>query len=419
VIIAEVGGTVGDIECQPFLEALRQIHRELERDRTLFVHLTLLPYVGATGELKTKPTQHSVKELRSIGIQPDVICARSDYPVADDIRDKIALFCDVERRAVVPLETADTIYSVPLVLEEAGLGDFIVERLGLDAQPADLDGWRELVHRSRTVKDEVVIGVVGKYVELQDAYISVREAIYHAAWAHNRKPVIKFIDAQHLEQADEVGERLLEGLHGIVVPGGFGYRGVEGKIRAARFAREHKVPYLGLCLGMQVLCIDFARHTLGSNEPNSTEFNLFTRYPVIDLLPEQRDVEDKGATMRLGVYPCQLKPGSRAAAAYDEPIVFERHRHRYEFNNTFREAMHDAGMQFSGTSPDGRLVEIAEIRDHPFMLGSQFHPELKSRPNRPHPLFRDFIKAAAELAGEQLALDAVATPSELPAIAAD
>jgi CTP synthase len=418
VIIAEVGGTVGDIECQPFLEALRQIHRELERDRTLFVHLTLLPYVGATGELKTKPTQHSVKELRSIGIQPDVICARSDYPVPDDMRDKIALFCDVERRAVVPLETADTIYSVPLVLEEAGLGDFIVERLGLSTGAADLDNWRELVHRSRTVKDEVVIGVVGKYVELQDAYISVREAIYHAAWAHNRKPIIKFIDAQRLEQTED-WERILEGLHGIVVPGGFGYRGVEGKIRAARFAREQNVPFLGLCLGMQVLCIEFGRHVLQSEEANSTEFNLFSRYPIIDLLPEQRDIEEKGATMRLGVYPCQLKPGSRAAQAYDEPIVFERHRHRYEFNNNFREPLAAAGMVFSGTSPDGRLVEIAELQDHPFMVGSQFHPELKSRPNRPHPLFRDFLGAAAELAGEQLPLDGVVTPDERPSIAAD
>lgn len=410
VIIAEVGGTVGDIECQPFLEALRQIHRELERDRTLFVHLTLLPYVGATGELKTKPTQHSVKELRSIGIQPDVICARSDYPVPDEMRDKIALFCDVERRAVVPLETADTIYSVPLVLEAAGLGDFIVDRLGLNAGPADLAVWSELVHRSRTVKDEVVIGVVGKYVELQDAYISVREAIHHAAWAHNRKPVVKFIDSQLLEHEDDAGERLLEGLHGIVVPGGFGYRGVEGMVRAAQFAREHQVPYLGLCLGMQVMCIEFARHVFDSPEPNSTEFNLFTRYPVIDLLPEQRDIEEKGATMRLGVYPCQLRSATHAGDAYEEPIVFERHRHRYEFNNTFREALANAGLVFSGTSPDGRLVEISEVHDHPFMLGSQFHPELKSRPNRPHPLFRDFLKAAASFAGEQLPLDGVAAP---------
>jgi CTP synthase len=409
VIIAEVGGTVGDIECLPFLEALRQIHRELEPDRTLFVHVTLLPYVGATSELKTKPTQHSVKELRSIGIQPDVICTRSDYPVPEDIRDKIALFCDVDRRAVVPLETADTIYSVPLILEEAGLGDYIVERLHLRSGPSDLDGWRELVHRSRTVKDEVVIGVVGKYVELQDAYISVREAVHHAAWAHHRKPVLKWIDSQRLEASDEDWERLLEGLHGIVVPGGFGYRGVEGKVRAARFARERKVPYLGLCLGMQVLCIELARQVFASNEPNSTEFNLFTRYPVIDLLPEQRDVEEKGATMRLGVYPCQLRPGTLAGSAYDEPIVFERHRHRYEFNNTFREALGNAGLVFSGTSPDGRLVEIAELRDHPFMLGSQFHPELKSRPNKPHPLFRDFVAAAAALAGEQLPLEDLVT----------
>jgi CTP synthase len=422
VIIAEVGGTVGDIECLPFLEALRQIHRELEPDRTLFVHVTLLPYVGATAELKTKPTQHSVKELRSIGIQPDVICARSDFPVPDDIRDKIALFCDVDRRAVVPLETADTIYNVPLVLEEAGLGDYIVERLHLRSGPADLDGWRELVHRSRTVKDEVVIGVVGKYVELQDAYISVREAIHHAAWAHHRKPIIKWIDSQRLEQTEDDWERVLEGVHGIVVPGGFGYRGVEGKIRAARFAREHHVPYLGLCLGMQVQCIELARHVLESSEPNSTEFNLFTRYPVIDLLPEQRDIEDKGATMRLGVYPCQLRPGTLAAAAYDDQIVFERHRHRYEFNNTFRETLANAGLVFSGTSPDGRLVEIAELRDHPFMLGSQFHPELKSRPNRPHPLFRDFLKAAAELAGEQLPLETVygrASSVDGHAVAAD
>jgi CTP synthase len=392
----------------PFLESLRQIHRELGADRILFVHVTLLPWVAATGELKTKPTQHSVKELRSIGIQPDVICARSDYPVSDDIREKIAQFCDVDQRAVVALETADTIYDVPLVLEGAGLGDYIVERLGLCAAPTtDLSAWRELVHRSRTVKDEVVIGVVGKYVELQDAYISVREAIRHAAWAHHRKPIIRWIDSQELERGED-RERVLEGVNGIVVPGGFGYRGVEGKIRAARFAREHKVPYLGLCLGMQVMCIEYARHLLGSDEPNSTEFDLFTRYPVIDLLPEQRDIEDKGATMRLGVYPCQLKPGSIAAEAYQEPIVFERHRHRYEFNNQFREQLADSGLRFSGTSPDGRLVEIAEIAGHPFMLGSQFHPELKSRPNRPHPLFRDFLAAAASHAGEQLALEEAA-----------
>ncbi len=402
VVIAEVGGTVGDIECLPFLEALRQMHRELGSENTLFVHVTLLPYVGATKELKTKPTQHSVKELRSIGIQPDVICARSDYPVPDDLREKIALFCDVESRAVIPLETADTIYAVPLVLEQAGLGSYIAERLRLPAARVDLASWRELVHRSRSVADEVVIGVVGKYVGLEDAYISVREALSHAAWAHYRKLVIEWIDAQELEQ--EEWERRLEGLHGIVVPGGFGYRGIEGKVRAARFARENRVPYLGLCLGMQVLCIEFARHALGSEEPNSTEFDLFTRYPVIDLMPDQRDLEEKGATMRLGVYPCQLAPGTVAARAYGQAVVHERHRHRYEFNNAFREPLAHAGLLFSGTSPDGRLVEIAEVGGHPFMLGSQFHPEFKSRPNRPHPLFRAFVGAAAARAGEQLSL---------------
>ncbi len=416
VVIAEVGGTVGDIECLPFLESLRQVHRELGSEKVLFVHVTLLPHVGATHELKTKPTQHSVKELRSIGIQPDVICARSDYPIPDEIRDKIALFCDVEQRAVVPLETSDTIYDVPLVLERAGLGDFIVERLGLQGHEADLRQWSNLVDRSRTVQDEVVIGVVGKYVELQDAYISVREALYHAAWAHNRRLVLKWIDAQQLEH-DEDWERSLEGLHGIVVPGGFGYRGVEGKVRAARFARENRVPYLGLCLGMQVMCVEFARYALDAEDANSTEFDLFTRYPVIDLLPEQRDVEDKGATMRLGVYPCQVHPGTLSAEAYREPIVFERHRHRYEFNNEFREQLAAAGLVFSGTSPDGRLVEIAEVRGHPFMVGSQFHPEFKSRPNRPHPLFDHFVAAAAERAGEQLALEAAIVADGLEHVA--
>ncbi|MBI2756669.1 MAG: CTP synthase [Chloroflexi bacterium] len=405
VVIAEVGGTVGDIECLPFLEALRQMHRELGSERVLFVHVTLLPHVGATRELKTKPTQHSVKELRSIGIQPDVICTRSDYPVPDDIRDKIALFCDVDRRAVIPLETSDTIYDVPLVLERQGLGDFVVERLRLECQPSDLRAWEGLVERSRTVKEEVVIGIVGKYVGLEDAYISVRESLSHAAWAHHRKLSLRFIDAQELERLDE-WEHALEGLHGIVVPGGFGYRGVEGKIRAARFAREHGIPYLGLCLGMQVLCIEFARFAFGTEDANSTEFDLFTKYPVIDLLPEQRDVEDKGATMRLGVYPCAVHPGTRASAAYGATIVFERHRHRYEFNNDFREPLQARGLVFSGTSPDGRLVEVAEVRDHPFMVGSQFHPEFKSRPNRPHPLFRDFVAASVVQAGEQLPLEA-------------
>jgi CTP synthase len=394
VVIVEVGGTVGDIECLPFLEAIRQMHRELGRDRTLFIHVTLLPYVKPTKELKTKPTQHSVKELRSIGIQPDVIVLRSDYPVPDDLKDKIALFCDVDRRAVVPLETADTIYEVPLTLEEAGLGAFICERLGLQAGAPDLDEWREIVTRAKADEAELTIGVVGKYMELEDAYISVREALNHGAWHHNLRLKLEWIDSGRLE--DEPAERVLAGLDGIVVPGGFGYRGVEGMIAAARFARERKIPYLGLCLGMQVMVIEFARYVLGTDDANSTEFNLFAEHPVIDLLPEQKDVSDKGGTMRLGVYPCQLGEGTRALDAYGQPIVFERHRHRFEFNNEYRRPLTEAGLVTSGLSPDGRLVEISELRDHPWMLGTQFHPEFKSRPNRPHPLFRDFVAAVRE-----------------------
>jgi CTP synthase len=398
VVIVEVGGTVGDIECLPFLEAIRQMHRELGRDRTLFIHVTLLPFVGPTKELKTKPTQHSVKELRSIGIHPDVIVARSDYPVPDELKDKIALFCDVDRRAVIPMETADTIYEVPLILEEAGLGAFVVERLGLvDATAPDLADWREIVARAKAEAPEVKIGVVGKYVELEDAYISVRESLHHAAWHHNVRASIEWIDSAQFEDADPAP--LLQHLDGIVVPGGFGYRGVEGMVQAARFARENKVPYLGLCLGLQVMVIELARGRLGMEDANSAEFNLFTRHPVIDILPEQKDVSDKGGTMRLGQYPCQLGEGTRALAAYGVPIVFERHRHRFELNNEFRPQLEEVGLVTSGLSPDGRLVEIGELADHPWMLGTQFHPELKSRPNRPHPLFRDFIGAVRARSG--------------------
>jgi len=398
VVIVEVGGTVGDIECLPFLEAIRQMHRELGRDRTLFIHVTLLPFVGPTKELKTKPTQHSVKELRSIGIQPDVIVARSDYPVPDELKDKIALFCDVDRRAVIPMETAETIYEVPLVLEAAGLGAFVVERLGLvNATEPDLADWREIVARAKAEAPEVKIGVVGKYVELEDAYISVRESLHHAAWHHNVRASIEWIDAAQFEDADPAPR--LQHLDGIVVPGGFGYRGVEGMVQAARFARESKVPYLGLCLGLQVMVIELARGRLGMEDANSAEFNLFTRHPVIDILPEQKDVSDKGGTMRLGQYPCQLGAGTRALAAYGKPIVFERHRHRFELNNEFRPQLEEVGLVTSGLSPDGRLVEIGELDDHPWMLGTQFHPELKSRPNRPHPLFRDFIGAVRARSG--------------------
>lgn len=392
VVIGEVGGTVGDIEGQPFLEAIRQMRNDIGRDNVLYVHVTLLPHISATGELKTKPTQHSVKELRSIGIQPDVIICRSDYPVPDDLKDKIALFCDVEKRAVIPLPTVANIYEVPLILEEAELGEFIVEKLGLPARESDLSEWHELVERMNRPKEAVSIAIVGKYVKLQDSYLSVREALRHAALFHDRDVNIIWVDSEELEK--DGGEALLRSAQGIVVPGGFGIRGIEGMVRAARYAREHELPYLGLCLGMHVMVIEYARHILHSGEPNSTEFAVDTRYPVIDLLPEQRQVKEKGGTMRLGSYPCHLLAGTQAAAAYQVPVVYERHRHRFEFNNDFRGDLERAGLIPSGLSPDNRLVEIEELRDHPWMIGTQFHAEFTSRPNHSHPLFRDFIGVA-------------------------
>jgi CTP synthase len=413
VVIVEVGGTVGDIEGLPFLEAIRQMRNEVGRDNVLYIHVTLLPYIRSTSELKTKPTQHSVKELRSIGIQPDVIVARSDYPVGPEYKDKIALFCDVEPRAVVPLVTADTIYSVPLELEDAGLADYIVERLGLECHEADLEDWRCLVAEIRRSKEVLPVAVVGKYVSLHDAYISVREALYQAGLYHGCDIAIEWIDSEELEEGK--GLDRLERVHGIVVPGGFGSRGVEGKILAARHARQNRVPYLGLCLGMQVMVIELARHALGSNEPNSTEFDPATRYPVIDLMPDQRSISDMGGTMRLGRWPCRLLPGTKAGAAYETELVYERHRHRYELNNRFRDLLSEAGMVFSGQSPDGWLVEVSELKDHPFMVGSQFHPEFKSRPNKPHPLFRDFVAAVKERArgSQPVRLSASAPPIEL------
>ena len=395
VVIVEVGGTVGDIEGQPFLEAIRQMRNDVGRDNVLYIHVTLLPYISSTKELKTKPTQHSVKELRSIGIQPDVILCRSDYPMSLDIKSKIALFCDVEERAVIPLPTVSTIYEVPLVLESEDLGDLIIERLSLPAGHRDMDEWYALVEQLKEPRQKLPIAIVGKYVELQDAYYSVREALYHAALHEGRQVDIHWVDAEELERVD--CEAVLRPVSGIVVPGGFGYRGIEGKIKAARYARERRIPYLGLCLGMQVMVIEFARHILRSEEPNSTEFNFATPYPVIDLLPEQRDRDEMGGTMRLGVYPCHLVPETKAAEAYGHlsgGVVYERHRHRFEFNNEYRGMLVDAGLALSGVSPDGRLVEISELRDHPWMVGVQFHPEFKSRPNRPHPLFLDFIAAA-------------------------
>jgi CTP synthase len=392
VVIVEVGGTVGDIEGLPFLEGIRQMRKDVGRENTLYIHISLLPYIGATGELKTKPTQHSVKELRSIGIQPDIIVTRADYPVGEALKRKIALFCDVEPQAVIPLVTTPLIYEVPLILEESGLGNLIVERLELDAQTPDLTAWQEMVNDLKRPKKALRIALVGKYVELQDAYISVREALYHAALPLDRAVAIEWVRSEELERGRGL-ERLVS-VAGIVVPGGFGYRGIEGKIIAARYAREHKVPYLGLCLGMQVMVIELARHVLGSDEPNSTEFDIATRYPVIDLMPEQRDISDMGGTMRLGIYPCRLVPGTKAAAAYGQDLVYERHRHRFEFNNAYRELITSAGMVLSGISPDGRLVEIVELADHPWMVGSQFHPEFTSRPNCPHPLFVGFLTAA-------------------------
>ncbi|MBM4420346.1 MAG: CTP synthase [Chloroflexi bacterium] len=392
VVLVEVGGTVGDIESLPYLEAIRQFRNDVGRQNVVIIHLTLLPRV-ATGELKTKPTQHSVKELRSIGLQPDIVVARADQPIDDDLREKIALFCDVKLDNVVSEPDCWSIYAVPLQLEESGLGRTVIEELGLtDRVPEpDLDEWRSLVERIRTVRIPLEIGLVGKYIELQDAYLSVAESIRHAAWAAGCRPQLRWIDSEKLEGGDL---SLLAGLDGVVIPGAFGYRGIEGKVRAVRHTRTNGIPTLGLCMGLQCMVIELARKALGTDEVSSSEFDSFTRHPVIDLLPEQRDLADKGGTMRLGSYPCVLQPGSRAHKAYGQPIVLERHRHRYEFNNAYRELLQSHGMRFSGLSPDGRLVEIVELEGHPFFLGTQYHPEFKSRPNRPHPLFVGFVEAA-------------------------
>ncbi len=394
VVIVEVGGTVGDIESLPFLEALRQMRSDVGRENTLYVHVTFLPYLEASRELKTKPTQHSVRELRSIGIQPDVIIARADHAIPEEHLSKIALFTDVERSAVVPAVTSDILYSIPLKIEATGLGDLVVQRLGLEnqVQEPDLSAWEAMIQRIRRPHESIKIGIVGKYVELHDAYMSVREALYHAGIVTDRQVEVAWIHSDTLEKGENW--EAMRDLAGIVVPGGFGYRGVEGKINAARWARQNMVPYLGLCLGMQVMCIEFARDLYGNDEPNSTEFDETTEHPVISLMPDQHDLADMGGTMRLGAYPCKLVPGTIAAEAYGQSLIEERHRHRWEFNNRYREDLQAHGMRFSGLSPDGRLVEIAELAEHPFMLGSQFHPEFKSRPNRPHPLFTAFMKAA-------------------------
>ncbi len=394
VVLVEVGGTVGDIESLPFLEALRQMRSDVGRKNTLYVHVTFLPYIAASRELKTKPTQHSVRELRGIGIHPDVIIARADHPIPEEHIQKIALFCDVKKKAVIPAVTSDILYAIPLDLEQTGLGDLVVERLKLEENVTspDLHEWTSMIAEIRRPKPSIRVGIVGKYVELHDAYMSVREALYHAGITNNRIVEVDWIHSGDLEKGK--GLEFFANLDGVVVPGGFGERGIEGKIMTARWARENGVPYLGLCLGMQVMCIEFARHVLQNDEPNSTEFDANTEHPVISLMPDQHQLADMGGTMRLGAYPCHLTPGTQAAEAYGVEIVQERHRHRWEFNNDYREVLGAAGMVFSGLSPDGRLVEIAELTEHPFMVGSQFHPEFKSRPNRPHPLFRAFMAAA-------------------------
>ncbi len=398
IVLVEIGGTVGDIESLPFLEALRQMRSDIGREDTVYIHVTWLPHIGATDELKTKPTQHSVRELRSIGISPDMIVARSDYSVEEELRSKIALFCDVEREAVVPMITSPILYEVPLLLEEAGVGDYLLKRMGLEPRrEPDWNVWKQIISRVRKSKPEVKVALVGKYVELHDAYMSVREALKHAGVALGIEVDIGWVHSAELERGR--GREIVEEADGILVPGGFGSRGTEGKIQAIRYARENKVPYLGLCLGMQLMVVELARHVLDDEEINSTEFNRTTPHPVIDLMPDQRGIADMGGTMRLGLYPCQLQPGTIAAAAYQKELVQERHRHRFELNNAYRDLLQGGGMRFSGLSPDRRLVEIAELADHPFMVATQFHPEFLSRPNRPHPLFLAFLRAVRDRAG--------------------
>jgi len=392
VVIAEVGGTVGDIESLPFLEAIRQMRKDAGRGNVVYIHVTLLPKVGATGELKTKPTQHSVKELRSIGINPDVIICRSDYAVPDEVKEKVALFGDVDERGVIPLTTVDSIYEVPLVLEESGLGDYLVDALRLPALPADLTAWRDLVARNRQPRPTVRIALVGKYVGLKDAYISIAEALQHAALATGLAVEVDWIDSEDLQGADP--DQFFHHVDGILVAHGFGPRGTEGKVIAARYAREHGVPYFGICYGMQMAVIETARHLAGLDGANSIEIDPVTPYPVVQFLPDQRSVVDMGGTMRLGEWPCTLVPGTKTQAAYGTNLVMERHRHRYEMNNEYRDVLAANGFIVSGTSPDGRLVEIMERADHPWFVGTQFHPEFSSRPTRPHPLFCAFVQAA-------------------------
>jgi len=406
VVITEVGGTVGDIEILPFLESIRQFRNEVGRDNVCYIHVTLVPFIGPSGEQKTKPTQHSVTELRSRGIQPDVIVCRSEEPLSESLKRKISNMCDVDNRAVINAADARNIYELPLILHEEGLDDFVCDVLRIDGA-ADLSSWESLVAQVDDATKPVRIGLIGKYVELQDAYLSVVESLKHAGFHHGAKVEIDWIQAEDVEGLLASGR--LEVLDGVVIPGGFGPRGVEGKIAAAAFTRENKVPCLGLCLGMQVMTIEFARHALGMTDANSTEFDPATQHPVIDLMHDQRDVTDKGGTMRLGAYYAVLQPGTKVADAYGEMVVSERHRHRYEFNSNFRSRFEEAGFICSGTSPDKRLVEFIEIEDHPYWVATQAHPEFKSRPDRPHPLFRELIAAALAFRAERMSRSAVSS----------
>ncbi|MDD2574161.1 MAG: CTP synthase [Bacillota bacterium] len=395
VVITEIGGTVGDIESLPFLEAIRQLRHDAGRGNVLYIHVTLVPYLSRAGELKTKPTQHSVKELRGIGIQPDIIVCRTEKPLNRDIKEKIALFCNVEPDAVVQNPDVPTIYDVPLLMEKEGLDDLVVDMMGLEScPPPDMTEWEELVERAKNPHRKVRIALVGKYVELHDAYLSVAEALCHGAIANDASLEIKWIHSAQVTE-ENVAEHLRY-VDGVLIPGGFGDRGIDGKIHAIKYARESKIPLLGICLGMHLAVVEFARNVLGYKDAHSSEFDPDTLYPVIDLMPDQKDVKDLGGTMRLGVYPCNLLEGTKSREAYGKDKINERHRHRHEYNNKYRDALSQKGLIISGLSPDGHLVEMVELKDHPWFVGCQFHPEFKSRPNRPHPLFSGLIKAALE-----------------------